>query len=160
MVPMNMKTIAATLTLLLGLATASFSQQAEKAPGQTDALLGLRLIAWSEMQKPQPLPQRPDPLPPPDDRKDPSQRPQPPDQPGQKSEQQPEPETQESTAQSITGTIAKVGEKYVLETSENLAYQLDDQDKAKQYEGKRVKVRGTLDKTTGTIHIQAIELLS
>ena len=36
-------------------------------------------------------------------------------------------------------------------------YKLDDQEKAKQYVGKNVKVTGTLDAATNTIHVAAIE---
>ena len=33
-------------------------------------------------------------------------------------------------------------------------YDIDHQDEVKQYEGKKVKVHGTLDPSTKTIHIQ------
>ena len=56
--------------------------------------------------------------------------------------------------------MVKIGNKYVLETADNLAYQLDDQDRARQYENKHVKVMGTLDRATGIIHVKSIELLS
>ena len=133
---------------------------AHPAPGQSDGILGPQLIAWSELQKPQPVPQKPEPLPPPDSRGgEPQQSPATPDQ-AQKSQQQPEPETQQSTSQSVTGTIVKTGNRYVLETTDNVSYQLDDQDRAKQYDGKHVKVMGTLDRTTGILHIRSIELIS
>jgi hypothetical protein len=50
--------------------------------------------------------------------------------------------------------------KFVLQTADSTAYILDDQDKAKSYEGKRVKVTGTLDRPTGILHVSSIELLS
>jgi hypothetical protein len=37
------------------------------------------------------------------------------------------------------------------------SYQLDDQDKASKFEGKRVKVTGTLDQANNLIRIQTIE---
>lgn len=153
--------MSAALLCLAGVALAQQSP-AKPAPGISDGILGLQLIAWSELQKPQPVPQKPEPLPPPDTTAEPSQQPSPAQaQPGQSSQQtQPEPETQQSTSQSVTGTIVKIGNKYVLETEDNIAYQLDDQDRAKQFEGKHVKVVGTLDRTTGIIHIKSIELLS
>ena len=145
------------------LAGAAFAQQspAKPAPGQNEGILGPQLIAWSELQKPQPVPQKPEPLPPPDGRAEPpqssaTQAQQ--DKPAQQT--QPEPDNQQSTAESISGTVVKIGNKYVLETTDNLAYQLDDQDRAKQYENKHVKVMGTLDRTTGIIHVKSIELLS
>lgn len=152
---------------IIWLSVAALAQQSpgpKPAPYQSDGLLGPQLIAWSELQKPQPVPQQPQPVPPPDTQ--PSQQPaQPNQQPSEPSQQpdaqqRPQPETQESSAQSVTGTVVKVSGKYMLETEDNVAYQLDDQDKAKQYEGKRVKVTGSLDRTTGIFHVRAIESLS
>ena len=153
--------LSATMLCLAGMAMAQESP-AKPAPGISDGVLGLQLIAWSELQKPQPVPQKPEPLPPPDTTAEPSQQQNPAQsQPSQGSQQtQPVPETQQSTIQSITGTVVKIGNKYVLETEDNIAYQLDDQDRAKQFEGKHVKVLGTLDRSTGIIHIKSIELLS
>ncbi len=58
--------------------------------------------------------------------------------------------------ESFTGTVVKVGKKFVLKT-DTATYQLDDQEKAKQFEGKQVKVSGSLDKATGTLHIADIQ---
>jgi Protein of unknown function (DUF5818) len=142
--------------ILLSVAFALAQQSPAPAPGQTNGIPGPQLIAWSELQKPQPVPQQPQPVPPPDTqpRQEPSQ-PNPPDA-GQGSQ----PEPKESTAQSVTGSVVKVAGKYMLETEDNIAYQLDDQEKAKQFEGKRVKVTGSLDRTTGILHVSSIELLS
>ena len=60
------------------------------------------------------------------------------------------------TAESFTGTVVKSGDKYVLKTDSG-TYQIDDQDKAKQFEGKQVKVSGSLDKATSTLHITDIQ---
>jgi hypothetical protein len=111
------------------------------------------------MQKPQPVPQQPQPIPAPDTKAD-QPSPAPDSKPEPKAQQQTEPEAQQSTAQSVSGTIVKMGGKYVLETPDNLAYQLDDQEKASQYEGKHVKVTGTLDRTTGILHVKTVELMS
>jgi hypothetical protein len=138
-------------------AVAQDSPALNPAPGRTQGILGPQLIAWSALQKPQPVPQQPQPVPPPDTQ--PAQRPTE-QKPRPDSQQRPQPETQPSTALSVTGSVVKVGGKYMLETEDNLAYQLDDQDKAKQYEGKRVKVTGSLDRTTGILHVSRIELLS
>jgi hypothetical protein len=120
-----------------------------------DGVLGPQLIAWSQLQKPYPVPQRPDPLPPPETKPDSKASP---DQKQDPKGQQPEPG--QSTASSITGTIVIMSGKYALATADNVTYQLDDQDKAKRYDGKQVKVMGTLDRTTGIIHVRSIELLS
>jgi hypothetical protein len=58
------------------------------------------------------------------------------------------------SARSFQGKIAKSGDKLVLQDSAtSQSYQLDDQDKAKQFEGKSVKVTGTMDSTTNTLHV-------
>src|SRR5437870_12716762 len=59
-------------------------------------------------------------------------------------------------AESYTGTVVKSGVKYVLKTDTG-TYQIDDQDKAKQFEGKQVKVSGNLDKATSTLHVTDIQ---
>jgi hypothetical protein len=38
-----------------------------------------------------------------------------------------------------------------------MTYQLDDQSKAKKYEGKEVKVTGSFDANSNTIHVDSIE---
>lgn len=56
------------------------------------------------------------------------------------------------------GQITQANGKYVLRDSAGkVSYLLDDQDKAKEYDGKSVKVTGTLDPTSNTIHIVEIE---
>ena len=60
----------------------------------------------------------------------------------------------QQSARSFEGKIAKSGDKLVLqETSTQTAYQLDDQDKAKQFQGKNVTVTATLDSNTNTLHV-------
>jgi hypothetical protein len=114
-------------------------------------ILGPQLIAWSQVQKPQPIPQ---PLPPP-------ARPTP--QPDPQAEQPTSPalqQQQEPAAQTFSGTIVKDAGTYVLKVSRDSSYRLDDQDKAKQYEGKQVRIAGTLDANTNSIHVTSIELVS
>ena len=60
----------------------------------------------------------------------------------------------QQSARSFEGKITKSGDKLVLqESSTQTAYQLDDQVKAKQFEGKSVKVMATMDPNTNTLHI-------
>jgi hypothetical protein len=62
--------------------------------------------------------------------------------------------SQQGTPRSFEGTIAKSGDKLVLqESATQTAYQLDDQDKAKDLEGKTVKVMATVDSKTNTLHV-------
>lgn len=54
----------------------------------------------------------------------------------------------------FSGTIVKEKGKFVLkDPATKMSYQLDDQDKAKQYEGQKVKVVATMDPSTNTLHI-------
>jgi len=66
---------------------------------------------------------------------------------------------QNTQGTAFTGTVVKAAGKYVLKTSD-MRYQLDDQDKAKQFVGQQVKINGTLDSSTSMIHISDISPLS
>jgi hypothetical protein len=76
-------------------------------------------IAWSEMQRPQPL---------------------------------------SSATQTFTGTVVKLGDKYVLRTTDNATYQFDDPNKVKRFEAKLAQVRGETDATGKVIQIQNVEV--
>jgi hypothetical protein len=49
---------------------------------------------------------------------------------------------------------------YVLKTSDNNTYQLDDQERAKEYEGKQVQVMGVLNSETNMIRVRDIKMAS
>ena len=67
--------------------------------------------------------------------------------------QKPAPETK-----TFTGKIVKSGNMLVLSDMESKAtYKLDDQQKAKDFVNKAVKVTGVLDDSTGVIRVSAIE---
>ena len=66
---------------------------------------------------------------------------------------------QTTQGSSFTGTVVKAGGKYVLKTSD-MNYQLDDQQKAKKFVGQQVKVSGSLDSNTSTIHVSDISPMS
>jgi len=52
----------------------------------------------------------------------------------------------------------KMGSKYVLfNAAEKTVYQLDDQKRPEQFAGMKVKVMGTYDKDTDTIHVSDIQ---
>lgn len=77
----------------------------------------------------------------------------------QQQAQQSDAQTQDSKP--FNGTIMKEKGKLVLkDTAANVSYQLDDQAKAKQFEGKQVKVMGKLDLDTNLIHVDTIEPLA
>jgi flagellar basal body-associated protein FliL len=65
---------------------------------------------------------------------------------------------QSTDSRTFTGKITKASGKYVLRDEATKAtYSLDDQDSAKKFEGKSVKVTGKLDAQTNTIQVSAIE---
>lgn len=67
---------------------------------------------------------------------------------------------QESKPQTKTfsGTIMKKGDDFVLnDSAHKITYILDDAQKASQYEGKKVKVTGTVDVATNMIHVETIQ---
>ncbi len=60
-----------------------------------------------------------------------------------------------------TLNCVKMGGKYVLfDAASKTAYQLDDQTKPEQFAGQNVKITGTLDKATKTIHVTDIKAAS
>jgi hypothetical protein len=73
---------------------------------------------------------------------------------------QPSPNSQSQSAQptgvqSFSGTIVKSGDKYMLQDeASGQTYDIDHQDEVQKYEGKRVKVHGTLDPGGKMIHLQ------
>jgi hypothetical protein len=135
------KSLLVTATLLLVLAGSTFAQgvQSEPAPALPPSVLGPDLIAWSQMQTPRPVPQ---PLPP--DQNPPA--PQPP------------------TTETFAGTIIKIDANYVLKLTSGLTYRLadqsDDQNNGRQYEGKQVRLIGSLDANRNSIHILSIQPIS
>ena len=88
---------------------------------------------------------------------EPAQQQQPrraPDQSGQAPDSQAQSQ-QQPGVQVFTGMIVKAGDKYVLQDSaSNTTYDIDHQDEVKQYEGKKVRVHGTLDANGKMIHVQ------
>jgi Protein of unknown function (DUF5818) len=59
-------------------------------------------------------------------------------------------------ARTFMGTVLKSGDGFILRAGDK-QYKLDDQDRAKQFEGKDVKVMGKLDAQSNTIQVQSIE---
>ncbi len=83
------------------------------------------------------------------------QQAQPPAQPpDQSSPPAADPQPQAQQGQIFKGTIVKAGDKWVLQDANGKSYDLDNQSLAKQYEGKSVRVQGTLDADGKTIHMR------
>jgi len=108
-----------------------------------------QLIAWSNLQKPHPVPQ---PLPPPD-----TPVPQP-DQTN-RAPKPGDPQTEQTPVQTFVGKILKSGNSYVLNVTSEAEYKLAGVD-ASRYDNKNVKVTGELEQGTKTIHVASIELVS
>jgi hypothetical protein len=61
------------------------------------------------------------------------------------------------TAKDCALGCVKMGGKFVLyNAATKTVYQLDDQKKPESFAGAKVKVSGTLDKATNTIHVTSI----
>jgi len=59
-----------------------------------------------------------------------------------------------SGTQTFSGTVTKQGDKYVLKDDSGKTYDIDHQDEVKKFDGKRVRVQGTLDPTTNKIMVK------
>ncbi len=74
--------------------------------------------------------------------------------------QQPDSPGAASETKTFTGKIVKTGDKLVLvltDAAGKMTYLLDDQQKAKEYVNKNVKVTGILDASSGMIRVSAID---
>ena len=60
--------------------------------------------------------------------------------------------------ETFTGTIIKNGENFVLsDSATKTGYTLDNPKKASAFEGKKVKITGTLDMASNLIHVESIQ---
>ena len=137
----------------------AFTQEPAR-PGQ---LFSSDLVLWSSMQEPQQAEQdhphqQPAPEPTPETQPAPNPTPS---QPGaDKTPSTPESQDQNPTAQTFTGTISKEADSYVLKVSESTFYKLDSQEQVQPFEGRRVQVTGTLDRSINLIHVDKVEPMS
>jgi lipopolysaccharide export system protein LptA len=82
-----------------------------------------------------------------------------PAQPNSQTQTAPAPDTSSADTQapkSFSGTVVKMQKQYVLKT-DTATYQLDDQTKAKRFNGKQVTVSGILDQSTSMIRVSDIQ---
>jgi hypothetical protein len=142
-----------------------FASLAVAQPNSDRSPFSSDLVLWSYMQQPQqPEQDRPHqaPTPTPDPRPEtqPAENPTP-SQPGQPSQQKSAGSSEPaSTAQTFTGIINKQADSFLLKVSESISYKLDNQTEVQQYEGKRVRITGTLDSSVNLIHVDKVEPLS
>ena len=138
--------------LLLGICLIGLARNLSASRREFAATEESPAIVWSQAQQPKPIP---------------SVKPELPDQqpeqaPPNNSQATPAKESDserkaESAHQTFSGIIVKTGTEYVLKTTDNVTYQLDDQDRAKRFQGKQVKVTGSLNANTKVIRVQNIE---
>lgn len=57
-------------------------------------------------------------------------------------------------SQTFVGTIVKSGDKFILQDTAGKSWDIDHQDLVKKFEGKQVRVTGTLDADGKTIHMK------
>jgi hypothetical protein len=66
-------------------------------------------------------------------------------------------DAKQQKAKTFTGTIIRKGDTFVLsDAASKVSYMLDDAQKASEFEGKKVKVIGTVDVSSNTIHVESI----
>ena len=139
-----------SLCLLL-IAPAALPQQSTLQTPE-DAYTSRELIAWSQLQNPQPAPQ---PLP---------LREAPIPQPEQPQDQQAklpaDPQSQQEPAQCYTGEIVKDGNRHLLKTGNGTTYQLDTYEALQIYENQTVRIAGNFDPGAKSIQVLRIEPLS
>jgi hypothetical protein len=124
--------VLAMALAFMSLALPLFAQkkQVRPDPALPSQILGPQLIAWSQLQSPQPLQQT-------------------------RNTQEKEP-----AAQTFTGTIVRDGNTYALKVSTDTTYPLVEQEKAKPYEGEQVRVSGIVAANGESLHILSIEPVS
>lgn len=141
------RTTTLPLALVLLIPASAFSQ---KSTAQTpeDAYSSRELIAWSQLQTPQPTPQ---PLPPQE------QMPQP-EQPRDQQPKSPaDPHNQQQPIQLLAGVILTDGNGFLLHEPDGKSYPLDGVSDLRPYANQSVKVLGTNSLTAPTIHVLKVE---
>ncbi len=134
----------------LTMAPMALAQSSQKQQ-HPDMRPGAELVAWTQDQKTEPMPSQTTTAP---QEKPNTQTPSTPTGQADDTHKQP------AAAQAFTGTIMKSGDTYVLKTADNMTYQLDDQSRVKEFEGKQVQVTGSLDQSSSMIKVQDIKAAS
>jgi|GEM_PF-1116171 hypothetical protein len=123
---------------------------AQNAALQAAQKAGTPLVAYTQQQKAEPAPATQSPA------QEQVPRTSTPSTPATQSQDSNQPQ-QQTAARTFSGTILKANDVFVLKTADNMTYQLDDQARAKEYEGKQVQVVGNLDASSNTIKVQDIK---
>jgi len=155
-----MKSCSVVIAGFVFCSAVAFAQE----PAHPSQLFSSDLVLWSSMQEPQ-QPEQDHPHQQPTPEPTPETQPAPNPTPSQPGAHKASPSTQESqdqnpTAQTFTGTISKEADSYVLKVSDSTSYKLDNQDQVQPFEGRRVQVTGTLDRSINLIHVDKVEPMS
>ena len=121
------------------------SPDTQQTPSQTQPNAQAPSTAPPETQAPPPDTQAPSP------RQSPDQSQQPPSRTTPDTQAAP---SDAAGTQVFTGTVVQQGGKYVLQADNGTTYDIDHQDQVKKFEGKKVRVHGTLDPSGKMIHVQ------
>lgn len=136
--------LAGSLLVLAPFLVAQGQQIQSSGRFPADNLAPGQLIAWTWMQRPQPMPQLPS-------------------QPDNVPPAQAAPPSGNSQPQHIqptfTGKIEMQGDQLVFRTTEGATYGLNERGNANQYEARNVRISVMLDPIDNAIHIVKIELL-
>lgn len=137
------------LALFVGMGVASVQLNAQQSTPQAPDQTSPSQQAPSQQTPDQQTPTQQTP-------NDPNAQPSQPSQPSQAPGQAASDTQSQSSAsgQVFAGTIVKTGDKYVLQSSTGTAYDVDRQDLLAKYEGKQVRINGTLDPDGKTIHVK------
>lgn len=130
------------LTVLVAFSHPSTAQTPE------DAYSSRPLIAWSQLQTPQPTPQ---PLPPPE------QIPQPEQPRDQQSKSPADPHSQQEPVQLLAGVIFTDGNCFLLHQADGKSYPVDGDADLRPYANQSVKVLATNPLNSPTIHVLKVE---
>jgi hypothetical protein len=144
---MGRTTTLLTFCLLVA-APGAFPQQSTLRTPE-DAYTSRELIAWSQLQNPQPTPQpllpRDTPIPQPEQPQD------------QQAKLPADPQTRQEPAQSCAGKIIKDGNRYVLQVGNNTTYLLDANGILDVYANQNVRVVGNINPDAKSIRVLKVE---
>jgi hypothetical protein len=142
-----------TLGVALGLMTWGGTLLAQDAPAQTPQSAPEQSAPAAQPSQ-QPAPEQ-TPSQTPDQQTAPSQTTPSQTAPSPEQPSAPQSQTDASGGQTFTGTVVKQGDKYVLQdAASGTIYDIDHQDEVKKFDGKKVRVHGTLDASGKMIHVQ------
>ena len=142
-----------TAALLVGMVVSGARLSAQQTAPQPDPQSSSP-AAGQQSEPPAQQPDQQSPSQPSGQQTQPPAQQQAPDQSGRQTPPDTQAQAQPGQAQTFAGTVVKSGDKFVLQDASGTSYDVDRQDLLKKYEGKQVRVNGTLDADGKTIHVK------